>query len=264
MIILILGIVDVLKHRLAGDENEDCEQEPRLAVQERGGSCAAPDEIRDQDDKWMANKLGVPHVADPAQSFIEIALLILQQMPHIIVDSAHAILTQPRTPDHPIEEDGQQGRSVVTQHLDDVWVALEQVVDAIVVTITIRPEGKQIFDDGYCCLEITTFERPCQRRDAAGSDLHDEHPVGAFTARGARDCFPHQLLRVVVDGFHHNCASFVDCPHQHLRNQTQRPAKRLHCCLIRCPRHQHLNACCHERAEELSRNAVTNMTEPKC
>ncbi len=78
----------------------------------------------------------------------------------------------PRTaPDEAAEERGQQPGRLVTEHLDDVRVRLEELVRCVVVLAAVRPEGWAVADNDRGGLERPAPDGPEERRDALRADL---------------------------------------------------------------------------------------------
>ena len=78
---------------------------------------------------------------DPLQRLRELPILGHEQVLDVVADAARAVLSEAGAPDEAAEERGQQPGRLVTEHLDDVRVRLEELVRCVVVLAAVRPEG---------------------------------------------------------------------------------------------------------------------------
>eukprot|EP00443_Scrippsiella_acuminata_P106543 CAMPEP_0115617176 /NCGR_PEP_ID=MMETSP0272-20121206/23513_1 /TAXON_ID=71861 /ORGANISM="Scrippsiella trochoidea, Strain CCMP3099" /LENGTH=90 /DNA_ID=CAMNT_0003053131 /DNA_START=87 /DNA_END=359 /DNA_ORIENTATION=+ len=86
-----------------------------------------------------------------------------EEMLQVIVHTPLTVLRDPRAPNQAIKENWHQRRRVETEPLDDVFVALEKDVHAVVVAIAVSTDGQQVCDDGPSTLQAARLNGPHQR-----------------------------------------------------------------------------------------------------
>mmetsp|Transcript_21947 Transcript_21947/g.48527 ORF Transcript_21947/g.48527 Transcript_21947/m.48527 type:complete len:355 (-) Transcript_21947:1202-2266(-) len=254
-------LVRLLQNGLTEDEQNEHEDHPRLAIEERSACDAAPNQVRHKNQDRVAYNPWILRSSHPLQRRCKVALWVDQEVLHIVVDPAHAIGGHAGAPDQAVHEIWQQGGRMVDQLVDDVRVSCEELIGTVVVPVAISSDSQEVLNDCPRGLEATALDRPRQRRDTLSADLHCEHPCGTLPTRCTSNCLLHLLLVVSVDGFHHNGGTLQDGPHQTLGDEAQRPSESLNRNLILGNALCDFDAGRHEGPHELCGDGVADVAE---
>jgi len=98
-----LGITAVLQPSGGNDEDDQREDQPALAEQERSERDATEDDVGHHGQHGMAHELRVGIVSGPLDSLGELALRIHHQVLDVVVHAAHAVLSGARAPDETVQ-----------------------------------------------------------------------------------------------------------------------------------------------------------------
>mmetsp|Transcript_59328 Transcript_59328/g.193516 ORF Transcript_59328/g.193516 Transcript_59328/m.193516 type:complete len:322 (-) Transcript_59328:2439-3404(-) len=213
---------------LAKHEEHQADHEPNLRVDELSENEPVPHRVGHKHDHLVRHVAWVLGSDEPAESFRDAIIFgIDEQVLDVVIHAPISSTRDSGAPNQTLHDHGQQCRGISDKPLDDIVVPAEEVLHTVVVTLAVSTDDKQVLYDRLGGLQAAALDGPHQRRDVLRAGLHLEQPI---RARGAR-CTGQRTLelrhRVGVDGLHHDGGAFVDCSHQHLRDQPEGPAEGL-------------------------------------
>ena len=182
---------------------------------------AAPDHASDETEYGMAHELGVLGLGDPLDGLREATMGVDEQVLHVVLHAAHALLRRAGAPDETLDEDREQAWGIQAQALDDIGVSLEERVHAVVVAVAVCAEGEQVHDDGIGGLHAAGLDGPQHRGDGLRADLDIQHPQGTLAARGTSDCLVQLLAGVLADRLPDDGGALADHVHRGSRQQAE-------------------------------------------
>mmetsp|Transcript_67414 Transcript_67414/g.195240 ORF Transcript_67414/g.195240 Transcript_67414/m.195240 type:complete len:277 (-) Transcript_67414:349-1179(-) len=130
---------------LTEHEHEQAEQETQLGQDELPPHDTAPEGVRHQDNHGVGDDgLGFRRLRHGSETLRNEALGVDDQVLHVVIHTSQTFLRRSRTPHEALEQHWQQGGCLFHQTPDDVLVAGEELVHAIVVALAVRADRKQV------------------------------------------------------------------------------------------------------------------------
>mmetsp|Transcript_129070 Transcript_129070/g.413586 ORF Transcript_129070/g.413586 Transcript_129070/m.413586 type:complete len:231 (+) Transcript_129070:1246-1938(+) len=165
------------KNGLPEHEENQAQDEPNSGTHEIPADDGVPELVGDYVQDFVGHDLGIGSPTEMGQSVGEVAILVDDEILHVVVRVPHSIRGQTRTPHEPIQEGEQQSRRLSAENLKDVWVPLEELLHAVVVALPVGTDRQQILDDGRRGVHASALQGPAQRGYALRSDLHEQQPL---------------------------------------------------------------------------------------
>mmetsp|Transcript_17118 Transcript_17118/g.29159 ORF Transcript_17118/g.29159 Transcript_17118/m.29159 type:complete len:213 (-) Transcript_17118:1046-1684(-) len=207
----------------------------------------------------MAGNRGAGMFHEARQGAGKVPVQVLNQILDVVIHPAHAIHRTPGTPNEAVQQGLQQGWGTRTQAFHDVRVSSEQLLAAIVVDLTIRPDRQQVLDHGFGAVQAARFDGPEQGREGLGAHRDVQQLCGPVLPRRHGNGLPQRRLLIEIDGLHDNRRTFQDHPYENLGDQGQTPRKSGANCFIVSDFGHGFNGRDHEGREQLHRNAIAHV-----
>mmetsp|Transcript_95259 Transcript_95259/g.226871 ORF Transcript_95259/g.226871 Transcript_95259/m.226871 type:complete len:255 (+) Transcript_95259:1135-1899(+) len=206
---------------LAGGKDNEGQQEVESREQEVVHGQAVPDNVCEERHNGVADDLRVFEICQPLQCLIEAAVRILHEVLEVVIHTPPSLERDTRAPNKSIQQGLKHRGSLRTELLNDIWMAIEEIIAAIVVVVTVRTDREQVLDHGLSTVQAPTLNGPEERRDGLGAHPDLQQLCGPPPAGCHGDRLAQRLLLVGVDGPHYDRGAFQHRSDQDLRDQCE-------------------------------------------
>mmetsp|Transcript_44376 Transcript_44376/g.103558 ORF Transcript_44376/g.103558 Transcript_44376/m.103558 type:complete len:243 (-) Transcript_44376:1169-1897(-) len=211
----------------------------------------------------MANDLGVMSLHQPFQSHGEIAAHVLNQVFHVVVHPPSATHGLAGTPHQAVQQRPQKIWSHGTESLHHFWMPGEQVIDTVVVAVSVRPDGQQVLDHRSGTLQSSTLNGPIKGRNRLCSHRDVQQLHGTLVAGSNGYRLPQRFALVRVDRLHHDSTALEDRSHEDLGDEGQGPAESLLSNVVCGHAADSIHGARHKRSKELRRDSIAYVPKPQ-
>mmetsp|Transcript_44489 Transcript_44489/g.105907 ORF Transcript_44489/g.105907 Transcript_44489/m.105907 type:complete len:251 (+) Transcript_44489:541-1293(+) len=188
---------------LRNNEHAKGHAKPDLRCGPRKAAKSSPKQVGLEDGSRMTDDFGIPMLDQVQEGSRQLALIAHQHGAYVVVHTPHALSHVLGTPNELIQQCHQKRWGLVAKQGNDVWMATEDRLHAVVVASAIRPHREQVLENRASGFQSTLLHGPDQRRHGLRTHLDPQQNDFALPTRRVGDgCIQH-LGVVLVDGDDH-------------------------------------------------------------